>query len=324
MDERFLEQARREPRPEFARGLRERLRGIEQEDAAPGFRLNPALAGVFAAVAVALLFTLPSVRVSAQAMLDLFRVRNFTAVQFDPARIEKLKSMKSQNQMLPFDNVETITDPGPLRAFPTPEAAGLAANLAVRQIRFLPSGLAPDSVLMRGEGQARFTLHEATLRAALETLDLRDVDVPAGLDGKTINVHTLPVVVQTYRNGGARAALMQARSPEVALPPGIDLERLGVIGLRMLGLDAAEARRVASGIDWHTTLVIPVPLDASTFRRITVHGQPGLLVTRSGKSGDGERRREGTCVLWTENDIVYGLETTSGPPDAMQMAESVQ
>src|SRR5438552_467447 len=117
MDDKFLYDARRPPRREFAEQLRARLGG----EALPAphratARHMPAWAGIAAAVAIgALAFALPSVRASAQAFLDLFRVRNFAAVPVDPARIDQLENGRLDLKQLLGDHVETLQEPGPPR-----------------------------------------------------------------------------------------------------------------------------------------------------------------------------------------------------------------
>ncbi len=327
MDDRFLKTLRRDPDPEFARDLRGRLRA--QPPVRAGWRMRPvpALAGAFAAVALVSLFTVPAVRVSAQALLDMFRVRKFAAVQFDEARIEKLRAMQKGQEpgMMVLERRETVLDPGKPRVFTDPGAAAAAAGLNLRRPGFLPNGLAPDTVFVNGAAEVRFALSETKLRSLLDALDLRDVSVPMGLDGKTVDVRTQPVVIERFKGGRWTAALIQTMSPELATPAGLDVERLGEIGLRVIGLDAGEARRVAQSIDWRTTMVVPVPINASTFRQVTVHGQPGLLVTTAGRgAGENEPRRDGTVVMWSEGDRIFAITGNLNSSDVMEMAESVQ
>jgi hypothetical protein len=278
------------------------------------------------AVLVASLFLFPSVRASAQAFLEMFRVRQFAAVQFDPARIEKLRALKDQNNaLLVFDDQQVLRDPGPRVPYASLDAARAALNLPLRRLTFLPAGLAPESVFAEREGEARFTLHADKLRALLDQLGLSDVRVPDGFDGQAIQVRKPVVVMQQYKGGRSSAALMQSQNPEVGLPAGANLAQLGEVGLRVLGLDQAEAHRVATSIDWRSTLVVPVPLNASTFRPVTIHGNNGLLVTCTGGTRpDGKPRREGSVVIWSDGDHLFALETTLGGPDAVMMAESVQ
>lgn len=326
MDDRFLHQMRREPRPEFARDLRQRLRAQRETRTTWVFRPVPAVAVAFAALAVASLFAFPAVRVSAQAMLDLFRVRRFAAVPFDETRVEKLRALaKNGDQtLLVFDGKQTLRDPGPAQPYADPVAAGAAAGLSVRRPSYLPDGLLPDSVWVQGAGESRLAVSEAKLRSLLDALDLRDVSVPAGLDGRSVGVRTSPVVIQKFRGPRHKATLIQALSPEVSVPAGLDVERLAEIGLRVIGLEPDEARRVARSTDWRSTLVVPVPLNASTFRQVTVHGEPGLLITTSARGDDGDRHRDGTVVMWTEGDRVFAIAGDVNGPEVLQMAESVR
>src|SRR5258706_10808530 len=112
MDDRFLHEQREEPAPGFSRALRERLRGVETESPARGFRFHPAFATALAMALVAASFALPAVRVAAQNALDLFRVHSFTAVEIDPARIDQLKKLHDETEGDPtkmvFDKQEIL------------------------------------------------------------------------------------------------------------------------------------------------------------------------------------------------------------------------
>jgi hypothetical protein len=78
----------------------------------------------------------------------------------------------------------------------------------------------------------------------MDSFDIRDLSIPVGLDGQQVSIHVPRVMIQKYVNDRhTRAALVQAGSPEVSLPPGADLARLGEIGLRILGLERREASR---------------------------------------------------------------------------------
>jgi hypothetical protein len=331
MDDRFLHELRRQPRPEFARALRARLRAQESRRG-PWALAGPWLAALGAALLAVALFTMPSVRASAQALLDLFRVRRFAAVRFDESRLERLRALGQDNTLLVFDRVETLLDPGRARPYAGLAEAEAAAGMAVLRPGYLPNGLLLDSVYVEGTGHVRLAVSEAKLRGVLDQLDLGDVSIPPGLDGQWVEVRKSPVVVQRYRADSWQAGLVQGVSPEVSVPAGLDVERLAEIGLRILGLDSGEARRIARTTDWRTTLLVPVPVNASTFRQVTIHGQPGLLITTSGRdrlgaSGRPARpgfRGRGTIALWTEGDRVFGLMSNLGPEDAMQMAESVR
>lgn len=321
-DDKFLHDHRREPPSVLVHRLRAQLREIEEPAPRPLWRPLVAAAGSLAVLVA--LFTIPAVRAGAQAMLEMFRVRNFVAVSFDPERMEKLRSLKQDRAMMVFDRQQVIQDPGKPVVQLSTAAAGAVAGFTVESPSFLPNGLVLDTVAVTGEGRARFGASTAQLREVLDALDLSDVEVPANLDGQDLTVHMYPVVSQSFRAEKHHLALVQSRNPEVSLPAGVDLPRLGEIGLRILGLDAGEARRLAQSIDWKSTLLVPVPTTASAFNQVTVRGNPGLLVTTRGEGANGRRGRAGSVLLWTEGDRVLALAGTLGSRDLMQVAESVR
>jgi len=330
MDDRFLNEQRREPDPGFARALRERLRGAEDEAPARGFRLAPALATAAGIAVVVLLFTVPAVRVAAQNALDLFRVHSFEGIEIDPARLDQLRALHDQigkdPSMMVLDQQDVIKEPGKPLDYPSADLAGNAAGLpGLKQPRGpLPNGMRFTKAQVQGEGIARLTLHADKLRKVIELLGLTDVQVPGYLDGQKITVHMPPIVSQQFDNGTTHMTLVEAHSPELGLPPGADLKQLGEIGLRILGLDADEARRVAASIDWKSTLVVPVPTSAQSFRQVEVNGQKGLFIRCEMPDSTGARHRSGAVLLWTEGDRVLGMQSNLPGEDILDLAQSLR
>ncbi len=330
MDDRFLERMREEPRPAFARSLRERLRGVE--DAAETRRSvwRPALAGVFAVAVFAASFTLPAVRVAAQNALDLFRVRGFAGVEIDESRIDQLRKLADEAgdnpAMMVFDSQEVLKEPGEPQQFPSADLAASAAGLAtVMRLGTVPQGYKFENAQVSGEGAARLTLRTDRLRPILDALDLRDVQVPPGFDGQSITVHKPAIVMQRYTDGKRKFGVLEAMSPEVTLPPGADLKQLAEMGLRVLGLDSKEAKRMASTVDWSTTLLVPVPTSAGSFRQVTVNGQKALFVTMKPETrADGTKTRRGALVLWSEGGRVHAVQGELEGDDILELANSLR
>lgn len=330
MDDRFLNELRREPSPGFARALRERLRSAEDELPARRSRWAPALATAAGVAAVALAFTVPAVRVAAQNALDLFRVHSFEGIEIDPARLDQLRALHDQigkdPSMMVLDQQDVIKEPGKPLDYPSADLAGNAAGLpGLKQPRGpLPNGMRFTKAQVQGEGIARLTLHADKLRKVIELLGLTDVQVPGYLDGQKITVHMPPIVSQQFDNGTTHMTLVEAHSPELGLPPGADLKQLGEIGLRILGLDADEARRVAASIDWRSTLVVPVPTSAQSFRQVEVNGQKGLFIRCEMPDSTGARHRSGAVLLWTEGDRVLGMQSNLPGEDILDLAQSLR
>jgi hypothetical protein len=159
------------------------------------------------------------------------------------------------------------------------------------------------------------------------------------LNGQTVTVDKPAMVVMNYQNGNNRLTFMQSHNPQIALPEGVDMAQLGEIALRVAGMAPDEARRFAQSIDWNSTMLIPVPANASSFRQVDVHGTSGLLITTSGagflppsvqKDANGNpQAREpraaqpGSILVWAEGDMVYAVEGT-GNVTLVDLANSLQ
>ena len=228
--------------------------------------------------------------------------------------------------MMVLDQQDVIKEPGKPLDYPSADLAGNAAGLpGLKQPRGpLPNGMRFTKAQVQGEGIARLTLHADKLRKVIELLGLTDVQVPGYLDGQKITVHMPPIVSQQFDNGTTHMTLVEAHSPELGLPPGADLKQLGEIGLRILGLDADEARRVAASIDWKSTLVVPVPTSAQSFRQVEVNGQKGLFIRCEMPDSTGKRHRSGAVILWTEGDRVLGMQSNLPGEDMLDVAQSLR
>jgi len=330
MDDRFLHEQREAPRPGFAAALRERLREVEDAAEVRHAPWRPLAAFAAGVAAVAIAFTFPAVRAVAQDALDLFRVRSFAPVEFDESRLEQLRQLQSRAgtdpAMMVFDAQEVLKEPAPPVDYPS---AGLAASAAglpgLAEPRTLPAGFHFDKAVVAGDGAARLTIHADRLRNVLDALELRDVRVPDGFDGRSITVHKPAIVQQRWTDGKRSITVLEAMSPEVTLPPGAELRQLGELGLRVLGMDAGEARRMADGIDWRSTLLVPVPSNAASFRRVTVDGKPALFVRTNARTRpDGTRERSGAVVMWSDGARVHAVQGDIDAAELLDVAQSVR
>jgi hypothetical protein len=110
--------------------------------------------------------------------------------------------------------------------------------------------------------------------------------------------------------------LVQTDSPIVEYPEGLDPQPLGEALLQLLGMDAAEARRLSENIDWTSTLLLPIPTDFATFEEVTVNGGSGLLLNNvSGPE---------SALVWQENGVLYLLAGSENSGNLLELAESLQ
>jgi hypothetical protein len=322
MDDDFLSVLRRDPAPDFARRLRVRLR--EQEETVPrGVATRAAKWSVFAAslALVAFAFTFPSVRAGAQAFLDWFRVVNVAGLSFDAERLQELTSSGLDLPAILGEQVEVLQEPSGVVSYGTLEDAAVAAGARVLVPAWLPVGWERTGIEVTGESAARLTASSDKLQRVLDALAIDDIDVPVGLDGQTATVRVPPIVRITYRNGESMLGLFQARSPEVSFPTGMDLPKLAEIGLRIAGLDRDEAYRFAQSIDWRSTLIVPVPAAAASFRQVDVQGQSGLMIEPIGGT---DERRAGNVLLWSSDSQVFAISGSLRPSELLEMAQTMQ
>ena len=335
MDDQFMFSGLRRPNAAFARRLSERLDRLDSEPVAL-HRHRPAMRAAAWAASLVLavsLFAIPSVRAGARAFLDLFRVVNFAPVAVQPARIKELIARRDTGlPQLLGEQVEVLKAPGPPQTVATTEAAGTAAGLHVRTPAWRPIGMEPELIQVSGDHALRITVNTANLKSLLDALAIDDLRVPDEINGQAATVRVPAVVNITYRDQGRVVRLLQARQPEVSFPAGVDLAALAEIGLRVLGIERAEAHRFAQNVDWRTTLMVPVPADVSVFRQIDVQGNAGLLIEsrrrrpQGGAEGAGEPAVPPveTSILWSSGGSVFALVGNVRSAELFEMAQSVQ
>jgi hypothetical protein len=338
----FLSGLREQPRPEFERDLRDRLRAIEGSSPAAGLpprprRLVPAFAGVAAAAVLAFAFSLEPVRAAAREFLDLFRVQRFAAVRVDPERLASLQKSGLDLKSLVGGQVEVVTKAVEPVAVSSAETGAVDAGIeAARQPARLPEGFALAGASVVRPGEYRIRLDAAKLRSLAQIAGADEIEVPDHWTGATIDVAMPPVLVTRYERpavGGEPRppdadayVLLQARGPEIELPEGVDLATLGRLALRVGGLGAGEALSFSQRIDWRSTLLVPVPVSGADYREVEVRGQRGLLVSSpapSSPSPEGARRRAAwrSVLMWSEGGNVYALH---GPGSGWQIVDMAQ
>lgn len=333
MNETSLSSLREEPSPEFAARLQARLRDLDRHVTPAARRRWPVLriAASLAAVATAAaLLAMPSVRAAAESLLARFRLVHFVAVEMDESRVAQLRSSEIDLKHLIGENVQVLQDPGPPRDAASPDEAGTATGIRVRVPTWLPPEVTLRGASYRGPGRVQVVADAARLQHLLDLLGIDDVKVPPGLDGRTATIEVPAMVRLTYANDrGAEVHFLQARSPEVLLPEGVEIEALAEIGLRIVGFSAAEAKRFAMAIDWRSTMLVPIPSGNARFKRVDINGNPGLLIgrtipaTASGTASPAPAR-EVQMLIWSADGMVYGIRGNFRDESVLRMAYSAQ
>jgi hypothetical protein len=344
-DDAFMLSGLRKPPQQFVRHLRQHLEELDVEwSAARAPRFGWA-AGLAAAAVLAGAFSLPPVRAAATAFLDLFRVVNFAPVSVQASRLSRLGRQGIDLPRILGEQTQELQKPSPLQTVASPQAAAAAAGIPLGQPTWMPVGMQLQRVEVMGGQAWRFTASTAKLQQVLTALGIDDVQVPTAVDGQAVTMSVAPVVRLAYDTGAGTGSvngngnervndngsgssdsphvlLVESRQPAISLPQGVDLAQLGEIALRVLGADRAEAYRLAQGIDWRTTLIVPIPADVASFRKVNIEGHEGLLIVTARRTERGRLPAE-SRILWSTGDRVFGLIGNLPPSQLFDMAQSV-
>jgi anti-sigma factor RsiW len=285
---------------------------------------------VIALLAISMAFQ--PVRAIAVNFLGLFRVQQVAVVPFNPANLPanvngtQISDFLKQN----FKFEQT----GEIQEASDAAQAGKLAGFSVR----LPSQAgSPSRLTVQPGGKASFKVDLAQVRALLQEMGRQDIQLPDELNGATITA-VLPASVtsafgsckydaetarktgqdpdmpRSFRNPDCQV-LVQLPSPTVQTPPGLDINALGKEFLMMTGMTAQDADSFSQTIDWTTTLVIPVPTNASS-QKVQVDGVQGVFIQ--------EPDNNHYMLMWVKDGIVYALDGQGGQADALAIADSLK
>ncbi len=282
---------------------------------------SPALRrGLIAAVAVVALLSLlalPPVRTAASGLLQIFRVQKVVFVPISRDRMQQLRDLKFDESTLFVGEPRVLsaqTEPRAVRT--TVEAAGLV-GFNVAQPSGLPAPATKTNVVVQGRQTVEAQVNVQGARQLLQLMGIDDVSLPDTLGSAPIRADVAPSVVSNYSGPGYEVRLLQGRSPNVTLPPGIDLAQLGKAALRLLGLSSSQAETMSRQIDWSSTLLFPIPSDITDLRQVTINGGTGMLVSSGGDEA---------VIYWQQGDRFFVMES-NGPfsnDSLIALAESVR
>jgi hypothetical protein len=293
------------------------------------YRFAWAAVGVLAILAIALLF--PSVRAVANSFLGLFRVQQITLIPVDSGDMPDRLAASKQLESLMSDEAN-FEDVGEYQVVQDAAQASELAGIPVR----LPADLGqPAQIEVQPGGKMSMTIDLPRIQAVLEEIGRSDIQLPPEIDGAQVSVE-IPVAVQAsfgdcnYEAGEFDpdqspqlprdcTTLLQAASPEINAPPGLDIARLGQAFLEVMGMPPEKAAEFSQSVDWSNTLVIPVPRNIGSFKEVTVDGVPGKLVWDRYQPDEPQY-----MLMWVKDGVVYGLSGQGEKEEALQIANSLQ
>ncbi len=271
-----------------------------------GPRLRPVMIGLTALVCLGLLFTIVPVREAAADFLGLFRVRKFAVIPINPEQIQRLESLAESAESVLGEPVVT-RDEGPRQTVSDASQASALAGFTVRMPAAPPDRAFFTEFVVQHGPAVHYEVQRTTVESLLQAVGASTAGLPP-TDLITVDVDLGPAAILTYRTPQGELNLVQTRSPDVQIPDGVDLVALSETGFQLLGIAPEEARRLATTIDWSSTLVIPMPTDIGEAREVNIDGTTGLLLQ---SFGNQNRPHSNTMLLWERDGIVHALNAES-------------
>ena len=301
--------------------------------------------GAAAGLALALSFSFAPVRTFAGQFLGLFRVQQIAVLPIDMARLETLHNdptLTDQLARMFADSVTVTKEPADVV---TAASAAEAGALAGFNVRLLGGQSAAPTFTVQDSVAFEVVVNQPQAQALLDEAGRGDLRLPAALDGATIAVNIPAGVNVAYgcpnltpeteaehefnpmgasggRMGDPRDCVLlgQIPSPSVETPPDLDMVQLAEIGLQFTGMSPDEARTFSQSVDWTSTLVVPIPMNAALTEQVSVDGVTGTLLYRP--SDDGVPQRY--MVMWVKDGIVYALSAFGSADEGVALANSIQ
>jgi hypothetical protein len=276
-------------------------------------RWRPVLAGVLVLALLVSAFSVAPSRALARQLLAVFRVNRFAVIQVSPdqATMDELGTILQESLFV--REPEILVDEPEARVESVAEASEVG-GFAARMPAYLPHSPRTTEFWAKGRSELRLTVPRQGLEAVLALAGMDGSALPAEMDEATIDI-VVPGMVRITKD---HVQIQQVFAPQISYPDGVDERLFGEAGLRLMGLDAREARRISERIDWTSTLVLPVPTEVAEIREIEVAGAPAVLVRpRNYQGGDMN------TLLFQKDDVLYAITTRRGDETLVQIAESM-
>lgn len=303
-------------------------------------RLRPVWAGLTIVAVLAVALSFAPLRALAGNFLGIFRVQQVAVLPIDTTRLKDLTGnspLTTEISRLFSDSVTITKKPGDPQVVASAADASKAAGFTVR----LPASAASTPELTVQGGMAfQFVIDRDRAQSVIDEAGYANLKLPASLNGATVKVDIPSSVTAAYgtcpkpstgtpdatKRTGSNGrlypdcvAFVQIPSPTVTTPPDVDVEQLAEMGLQMTGMTPQQAHDYSQSVNWASTLVIPIPSNAATYKQVPVDGVTGTLIQRPVDD------MPSYALVWVKNGIVYGI---AGPgadtASALDMANSLK
>jgi hypothetical protein len=273
--------------------------------------------------------------------LGSLRVQKVQAVNLDLSPFVDTNTNPALHQMVSqmiSDKVDvTLNEPNQPAADRT--AASALAGFPVQ----LPQARKDAPRLIVGGRHAlKMAVDRSRLQEILKAAGHPEIDVPSSIDGATFSVQIAHAVHAQYGTCPTRVTatnaiagqvietapsvgqyndcvrLAEGPSPNVNIPPTLDVQKLAEVGLQAAGMSASQASDFFHTVDWRSVLTLSVPRQLRSYEQVKVDGTHGTLMTLA------SRRGPGWTLIWGKNGMAYSLTGFGDPANAVALADSLK
>ncbi|MBI2323790.1 MAG: hypothetical protein HYU87_02350 [Chloroflexi bacterium] len=295
---RFRERIQRErsvPRASWRSALAARL------SLAGGAFMRPAIA----AVSVLVLAFAATATGVAETILTVFEPKQVATIRVDPRQLGTIPDPTA------YGTLTWIAKPA-WREATDASAAAAGAGFSPLVPSSLPAGLPTQARFgVMPEAKATFQFDEAKARAAAARVSATIPPMPAAIAATTLTMTGGPAVMQQYGGSGGRVSepagitspgtnvvIVQAKAP-VVTSNGATVNELRDYALAQPGIPPSVAAQVRAIGDPVRTMLIPVGVDPSDAKPVSVRGTQGYLF--------GDNTGLGSGIVWLERGYVFGV-----------------
>jgi hypothetical protein len=297
--------------------------------------------GLVGILLVGLLLSFPPSRAWAGQFLGLFRVQQVSVVSIDMTGFEQLNgnsALGKQISQLMSKSMNVTQQPGKPQPAASAAEASQFTGFTVRLPEKAPSA---PKITVQGAAAMEFVVDRARAQALLDEAGRKDLVLPESIDGANISMTipasaraaygTCPDPAEVDQNDlktqpgsmGRRypdcLLMAEIPSPTVNTPPNIDVQQLAEIGLEFTGMSPEQAQAFTKTVDWTSSLVIPIPKNAATYKEVNVDGVTGTLIERP--ADDAPQ----FALIWVKDGIIYTIGGLGSKADlALEMANSLK
>jgi hypothetical protein len=294
-------------------------------------RLRPVWSVLGLAAVLTVAFSFQPVRTVASNFLHLFRVQK---VEVLPLNIDSVENF-GRNSTVADTMHKVFSDSVVFTREKEETIKGLDLDGAQSLVDFpirLPTTDALVDFNVESGAAFEFTVTLDEAQAIIDAAGVTDIQPPAELDGAVVEVEMYNSVATYFGDcelpedleEGKQptrfdmadcSVLLQTPSPTVSTASDIDVSLLAEIGLRVIGLESADAKALSQSVDWTSTLVIPIPANEVEYEDISVDGVTGKLIMESNMPDEIAHY----TIMWVKNGMIYSVYGTGDPQNGVDL-----